>query len=104
MTIHIHSSAIAVESSFGDSDKASLDGESRDLTVSSSVEQLLTILQKHAQFEAADLKMMECTMQKFNLHFADPESAGRQSTLADTVAVCITEFIYDPDSGMTFEA
>ncbi|VDL98591.1 unnamed protein product [Schistocephalus solidus] len=37
-------------------------------------------------------------MQQFSLHFPDPESSGKQSTSADAVAACITEFIDDPDS------
>ncbi|VDL97903.1 unnamed protein product [Schistocephalus solidus] len=48
--------------------------------------------------------MMECMMQQFSLHFHDPEPSGKQSKSAGTVAVCITEFIYDPDSGVPFDA
>ncbi|VDL96188.1 unnamed protein product [Schistocephalus solidus] len=73
--------------------------------MSISAEQFLSILQQQqTQFEAAHLKMMEFMMQQFSLHFTDPESFGKQSTSMDAVAACITEFIYDPDSGVSFDA
>uniref|UniRef100_A0A0V0JA95 Uncharacterized protein K02A2.6 n=1 Tax=Schistocephalus solidus TaxID=70667 RepID=A0A0V0JA95_SCHSO len=58
--------------------------------------------QQQAQFEAAHLKMMESMMQQFSWQFPNRESSGKQNTSADVVAACITEFIYDPDSGVTF--
>ncbi|VDL92077.1 unnamed protein product [Schistocephalus solidus] len=70
-----------------------------------SEEQLMSILQQQqANFEAARLKLMKSMRQQFNLHFPDPVSSGKQSKSADAVAACITEFIYDPDSGVTFDA
>ncbi|VDL98671.1 unnamed protein product [Schistocephalus solidus] len=58
--------------------------------------------QQQVQFEAAHLKMMEFMMRQFSLHFPDPKSSGKQSTSADAVPACITEFIYDPDSDDLF--
>ncbi|VDN18427.1 unnamed protein product [Dibothriocephalus latus] len=48
--------------------------------------------------------MMESMMQKFSLHFHDPESSRKQSTPANTAVVSITKFIDDPDSSVTFDA
>ncbi|VDM03036.1 unnamed protein product [Schistocephalus solidus] len=70
-----------------------------------SAEQLMSILQQQqAQFEAAHLTMMESMMQQFSQYFPDPESSGKQYTSADAVAACRTEFIYNPDSSVTFNA
>ncbi|VDL89173.1 unnamed protein product [Schistocephalus solidus] len=110
-----YSSALAVVFSFGDSIKL-LGGEHQargkiitigdaELTMSISAEQLMSILQQQqAQLGAAHLKLIKSIMQPFRLHFSDPESSGKQSTSADAVAACIIEFIYDPDSGVTFDS
>ncbi|VDN11202.1 unnamed protein product [Dibothriocephalus latus] len=50
------------------------------------------------------MKMLEYMMQKFSLHFADPDSLAKQSTSADAAAASITEFTYYPDSSVTFDA
>ncbi|VDL96576.1 unnamed protein product [Schistocephalus solidus] len=60
--------------------------------------------QQPTHFKATYLKMMESMMQQFSLHFPDPESSGKHTTSADAVTACIAEFIYDPDSGVTFDA
>ncbi|VDL95280.1 unnamed protein product [Schistocephalus solidus] len=76
-----------------------------ELTMPISAEQLLSILQQQqAQFEAGYMNMVESMMQQFILHFPDPESSGKQSTSADAVAACITECIYDRDTGVTLDA
>ncbi|VDN24869.1 unnamed protein product, partial [Dibothriocephalus latus] len=68
-------------------------------------EQLQSILkQQQALFEEAHMKMMESMMQKFSLQFSGPDSFANQSTSADATAAAITEFICDPDSGVTFDA
>ncbi|VDL91037.1 unnamed protein product [Schistocephalus solidus] len=61
-------------------------------------------LKKQAHFEAAHLKMMESMMQKFSSYFPDPGSSEKQSTSADAVGADLTEFIYDPNSGVPFDA
>ncbi|VDL85679.1 unnamed protein product [Schistocephalus solidus] len=47
---------------------------------------------------------MESMRQQFGLHLPDPESSGKQSMSVDRVSARITEFIYAPDSGVTFDA
>uniref|UniRef100_A0A183SDB8 Cadherin domain-containing protein n=1 Tax=Schistocephalus solidus TaxID=70667 RepID=A0A183SDB8_SCHSO len=50
------------------------------------------------------IKIMESMMQQCSLHISDTESSGKQFTSVDAVAVCITAFICDADSGVTFDA
>ncbi|VDL85627.1 unnamed protein product [Schistocephalus solidus] len=75
-----------------------------ELTRSISAEQLVSILQQQqAQFEAVHLKMMECMLQQFSLHFPDPESSGKQSTsLAQLLLASLN--LFTADSGVTFDA
>ena len=68
------------------------------------VSQLSTaLLNQQKQFEDRQTRLLESLLQHLNVHPAKMDSDTKQSS-PDAIANSISEFLYDPDAGLTFDS
>ncbi|KER30088.1 hypothetical protein T265_03452 [Opisthorchis viverrini] len=72
--------------------------------MSISAEDLKSILQQQqAQFEQSQLRLIQPLTQVINLQTSVSSQSGSSLSFADSIAATITEFHYEPASGLTFD-
>ena len=68
------------------------------------IEELKLILQQQqAQFENSQLRLIDTLTQRLSLRSSESTVPSQTFTTADSIANSISEFTFDPDSGLTFD-